>query len=87
MPINDLAWFRKNTVEVEKPLGENSLWIPLLEGDGPITRMVFWAVERAVCPEPFISLSLAPGQIQKWSSWYRFSGDDTLDSSSKKASD
>ena len=99
MPINDLAWFRDNAVEVARPLGENSLWIPLFEGDGPasynaalirnlrtgatvefrgdapITGMVFWAVERAVCPEPFISLSLAPGQAQEWSSWYRFSGD------------
>jgi len=103
MPINDLAWFRANAVEVERPLGENSLWIPLFEGDGPasynaalirnlrtgatvefrgdapITRMVFWAVERAVCPEPFISLSLAPGQAREWSSWYRFSGNGAQD--------
>ncbi len=42
-------------------------------GDAPITRMVFWAVERAACPEPFIRLKLAPGQAQAWSSRYRFS--------------
>ena len=94
--INDLAWFRTNTIEVERPLGENSLWIPLFEGDGPvdynaavvrnmrtgatvgfkgdspITRMVFWAVKRAVCPEPFIQLNLVPGQQREWSSRYRF---------------
>ena len=110
MPINDLAWFRDNAVEVEKPLGKNSLWLPLFEGDGPasynaalirnlrtgatvefrgdapIIHMVFWAVERAVCPEPFISLSLAPGQVQEWSSRYRFSEDDNLDSSGEKTS-
>lgn len=41
-------------------------------GDTPITRMVFWAVERAVCPEPFIQLNLAPGQTSEWMSRYRY---------------
>lgn len=43
------------------------------KGDTPITRMVFWAVERAASPEPFIRILLAPGQIKEWSSHYRFS--------------
>ena len=42
-------------------------------GDAPVVRMVFWAIERAVCPEPFIRLKLAPGQIKEWSSRYRYS--------------
>lgn len=99
VPINNLAWFRANGIEVEQPLQDNSLWIPVFEGDdpghyngalvrnlktgaavefkgdAPITRMVFWAVERAACPEPFIDIHLAPGQSQKWSSRYRFSVD------------
>ena len=41
-------------------------------GDAPVTRVVFWAIERAVCPEPFIRLQLAPGQVKEWSSRYRF---------------
>jgi hypothetical protein len=41
-------------------------------GDAAITRMVFWAVERAACPEPFIRIYLAPGQVKTWSSYYRF---------------
>ena len=57
MPINDLAWFRAYVVEVERPLDKNSLWMPFLERDGPIIRIVLRAVERAVCPEPFISLT------------------------------
>lgn len=96
MPINNLAWFRANAIEVEKPLRQESLWIPVFEGtdpggynvalvrnnktgaavefrgDAPITRMVFWAVERAACPEPFIRINLAPGQVKEWSSRYRF---------------
>ena len=42
-------------------------------GDAPVTRMVFWAIERAACPEPFIRLKLAPGQVREWSSRYHFS--------------
>lgn len=94
--INNLAWLRGNAIEVDKPLRQESLWIPVFEGadpgnynaalvrnnktgaavefrgDAPITRMVFWAVERAACPEPFIRINLAPGQVQQWSSRYRF---------------
>ena len=95
--INDLAWFRDNRIEVDAALNENSLWLPVFEGNDPgnynaatvrneisgaavsfsgdskISRMVFWAVERAVCPEPFIAIHLAPGQSHNWSSRYRFS--------------
>lgn len=95
--INGLAWFRGNAIEAEKPLGEDSLWVELYDGEGrvdynqaivrnlrsgaavefrgdaPVTRMVFWAVERAACPEPFIELHLTPGQAREWSSHYRYS--------------
>ncbi len=94
--INERAWFRDTAIDVPEPLGDNSLWIPLYEGEGrvdynnatirhlpsgaavefkgdaPVTRIVFWAIERAACPEPFIRLKLAPGDAKEWSSWYRF---------------
>jgi hypothetical protein len=41
-------------------------------GDTPITRMVFWAVERAACPEPFIHIYLEPNDTKHWSTTYRF---------------
>ncbi|MGB5708662.1 MAG: hypothetical protein WBM41_17765 [Arenicellales bacterium] len=44
-------------------------------GSAPITRMAFWAVERAACPEPFINLNLSPGQSQEWTIHYRFISD------------
>ena len=98
-PINERAWFRGNAIEVERALGEASLWLPVFEGDDPggynaasvrnlktgaavefrgdaaITRMVFWAVEGAACPEPFIRIRLQPGQVQQWSTRYRLSVD------------
>lgn len=97
--LNDLAWFHGNRIQVEKALGDNSLWMPVYEGEGrvdyngasvrnnrsgaavefvgdaPLTRMVFWAVERAACPEPFIRIHVAPGQAQQWSTRYLFSSD------------
>ncbi|MDJ0778568.1 MAG: hypothetical protein QNJ85_11950 [Gammaproteobacteria bacterium] len=41
-------------------------------GDAPVERMVFWAVERAACPEPFIRIRLLPGEAMTWSSHYRY---------------
>jgi hypothetical protein len=43
------------------------------EGSGPIERMVCWAVERAVCPEPFSRIELKPGEVGTWSTTYRLS--------------
>lgn len=43
------------------------------QGDAALSRMVLWAVERAVCPEPFIRIHLIPGQTKSWSSHYLFS--------------
>lgn len=40
------------------------------QGDAPITKYIFWAVERAACPEPFIHIDLVPGQVQEWTSHY-----------------
>ena len=97
VPITDLGWFRENAIEVDRPLGDESIWIPVyeggapvansaricnqrtgaadeFEGDAPLARMVFWAVERAACPEPFIRIHLAPGQAMDWCYHYRYLG-------------
>ena len=49
-------------------------WVEF-SGDAPITRMVFWAVERAACPEPFIQILLRPGEVKNWCSRYRYGSD------------
>ncbi len=43
------------------------------EGTAPVDRFVFWAVERAACPEPFSRIRLRPDEVTTWSSRYRFS--------------
>jgi hypothetical protein len=94
--IGGLAELRGDRITAHRPLGDRSLWAPVLEGggtaadnaatirndktgasvrfqgDAPITRMVFWAVEAAVCPEPFIALLVPPGQERRWSIHYTF---------------
>jgi len=35
VPINDLAWYRGNAIEVDEPLGNSSLWLPVFEGEDP----------------------------------------------------
>ena len=42
------------------------------KGDSPTTHFIFWAVERAACPEPFISIDLAPNEQKVWQTTYRF---------------
>jgi len=44
-------------------------------GDAPVERFVFWAVERAACPEPFSRILLDPGESRSWSTRFRFSVD------------
>lgn len=45
------------------------------EGSEPIQRMACWAVERAVCPEPFSRILLNPDEGKTWSTTYRLSAD------------
>ena len=38
--------------------------------DKPISRLAFWATTTTLCPENFISISVAPGNEEKWTSDY-----------------
>ena len=49
------------------------------KGDAPISKYVFWAVERAACPEPFISIQLMPDEIKEWAISYEFTVDGQSD--------
>lgn len=41
----------------------------------PVSHMVFWANHRVACPEPFIPLSLAPGESYDWEFTYQLRND------------
>ena len=42
------------------------------KGDTPIIKYNFWSVETAACPEPFIGIHLASGEVQEWTNEYVF---------------
>jgi len=39
-------------------------------GDAPVALYRFWAHEMAICPEPYISIDLDPGESMNWSATY-----------------
>jgi hypothetical protein len=43
-----------------------------ITGDAPLAHFNFFAVRRSVCPEPFITVKLAPGKEMEWTTRYEF---------------
>jgi hypothetical protein len=43
-----------------------------IQGDQPIQKVIFWSIRTTVCPEPYISIDVAPGKEQKWTYRYTF---------------
>ena len=43
-----------------------------IAGDFPLAKLHFFTTPAMICPEPFISLSLEPGQKQEWTRTYTF---------------
>jgi hypothetical protein len=54
---------------LDNPLTGASLHI---RGDRPLVRLVYWAYRNTLCPEPYIHISVGPGQTFTWSLRYRF---------------
>ncbi|CAN5243954.1 hypothetical protein BH09BAC3_BH09BAC3_24520 [soil metagenome] len=43
-----------------------------ITGDHPLTRLVFWCAPKTVCPEPYIHLTIKPGETVTWKINYLF---------------
>jgi hypothetical protein len=41
-------------------------------GSLPLSRVVFWSVRTAICPEAYVHVQVAPGQTARWTIRYRF---------------
>ena len=41
-------------------------------GDQPLSKLVFWSTPKTVCPEPYIHISIAPGETAVWNITYQF---------------
>jgi hypothetical protein len=43
-----------------------------ITGDRPVTKLVFWAAGKTLCPEPYIDIAVEPGKEITWSITYDF---------------
>jgi hypothetical protein len=43
-----------------------------VKGSKPLQKMVFWAEDNTLCPEPFIEIFAEPGDTDSWSTTYTF---------------
>jgi hypothetical protein len=41
-------------------------------GDKPLSKVLFWSIRTTVCPEPYISMDIAPGKTEHWKLTYDF---------------
>lgn len=41
-----------------------------ITADRPLSKLAYWATTHTLCPEPFIHLSVAPGETVKWTLRY-----------------
>lgn len=47
-----------------------------ITSDQAIEKIVYWACSTTACPEPYLKISVAPGQEKKWKINYEFSSND-----------
>lgn len=43
-----------------------------ITSDQPLSKIVFWSAPKTVCPEPYIRLSIKPGETVQWKIMYQF---------------
>jgi len=43
-----------------------------IQGDRPLSDLLFWSVRTTLCPEPYITLKVDPGQESSWVITYTF---------------
>lgn len=41
-------------------------------GDRPLVHLNFWTIKTTICPEPFVDVSVMPGEEKKWRITYTF---------------
>jgi hypothetical protein len=43
-----------------------------ITSDQPLSKLVFWSAATTVCPEPYIHVSVKPGEVFRWKIFYEF---------------
>jgi hypothetical protein len=43
-----------------------------VQGDKPITRIVYWSIRTTLCPEAYVTMEMPPGKQSNWNYTYTF---------------
>lgn len=43
-----------------------------IQGDQPLSSLVFWSIRATLCPEPYVAIGVEPGGEKKWKTRYTF---------------
>lgn len=43
-----------------------------ITGDQPLSKVVFWSIRSVMAPEPYVTMSIAPGETYRWKIRYEF---------------
>jgi hypothetical protein len=43
-----------------------------ITSDQPLSRLAFWSTSITLCPEPYINISVKPGEKFSWNFYYEF---------------
>ncbi len=43
-----------------------------ITSDQPLSKIVFWSAPKTICPEPYIKLTIKPGETVNWKITYQF---------------
>jgi hypothetical protein len=43
-----------------------------IQGDQPLSSLMFWSIRATLCPEPYVAISVGPGGEKTWKTRYTF---------------
>ena len=43
-----------------------------ITSDQPLSKLVFWSAPKTLCPEPYLRISIKPGETFEWKLFYQF---------------
>jgi len=69
----DITGFGKDVVDYDIRVRNARLGTEVrIRGDRPLEQMYFWSIRTVACPEPYVHLSIAPGEETHWTIRYEF---------------
>jgi hypothetical protein len=71
--LTSLEGFGKNASEHSFAVENRSTGAGVrIQGDTPLSKLIFWCIKTTFCPEPYIDIQLEPGDELRWRIAYHF---------------